>query len=207
MDAPLSALAFGLGLGASAGFAPGPLATLVIRETMRHGAAAGLCVALAPLVTDLPIIALALGVAGQADAVPHAAALVGLVGAAYLAWIARETWCAEPPTDDGPQTTAHPLRQGAVVNLLNPHPWLFWFTVGAPWLAGAAAAGLAGPVAFLLGFYVTLVGAKMLLALLTGRWRTQLLGRPYHVVMRALAVLLAFFALRLGADAGRVLLT
>lgn len=46
----------GILLGLSGGLAPGPLLTLVASETLRHGARAGVRVALAPLLTDLPIV-------------------------------------------------------------------------------------------------------------------------------------------------------
>ncbi|MDY6953588.1 MAG: LysE family translocator, partial [Thermodesulfobacteriota bacterium] len=52
----MDTLAIGIVLGLSAGFAPGPLLALVISQTLRHNAVEGLKVALAPLVTDLPII-------------------------------------------------------------------------------------------------------------------------------------------------------
>lgn len=206
MDTVLAALGFGLGLGASAGLAPGPLGALVIGETVRHGVGAGLRVAIAPLLTDLPIIALALALVQQAAGLPRLMAGIALAGAAYLAWLAFETWRATPAAAaaSAPAGTARPLRRGALVNLLNPHPYLFWFSVGAPYLLATAAGGMAAPAAFLLGFYLALVGAKMLLALLTGRLRDALLGRPYRVVMRLLALLLAGFALRLAVSAAQL---
>ena len=56
MTAILPFLFAGLVLGLSGGLVPGPLLTLVASETLRHGAAAGIRVALAPLLTDAPII-------------------------------------------------------------------------------------------------------------------------------------------------------
>jgi len=52
----LNFLGIGLILGLSAGFAPGPLLTLVISETLQYDLKAGVKVALAPIITDLPII-------------------------------------------------------------------------------------------------------------------------------------------------------
>jgi hypothetical protein len=52
----------------------------------------------------------------------------------------------------------------------------------------------ATPFSFLCGFYLLLVGSKVLIVLLAARSRDLLVGRPYRVVMRVLAVLLAFFA-------------
>ena len=52
-------------------------------------------------------------------------------------------------------------------------------------------------VAFLFGFYLLLIGSKVGIALLAGRSRDLLAGRPYRLVMRVLAVLLGGFALLL----------
>jgi hypothetical protein len=49
-------LGIGIIFGLSAGLAPGPLLMLVISDTLRHGIKAGVKVALAPVITDLPII-------------------------------------------------------------------------------------------------------------------------------------------------------
>ena len=53
-------LTIGTVLGLSAGFAPGPLLTLVISETLQHDIKSGIKIALAPIITDLPIIILTL---------------------------------------------------------------------------------------------------------------------------------------------------
>jgi len=52
-------------------------------------------------------------------------------------------------------------------------------------------------VAFLCGFYLLLVGSKVVVVLLAARSRELLAGRPYRVVMHVLAMVLAFFALLL----------
>jgi threonine/homoserine/homoserine lactone efflux protein len=87
--------------------------------------------------------------------------------------------------------------KGILTNLLNPHPWLFWLTVGTATLAIAIAQGWPTAVAFLSGFYLLLVGSKVVVVQLAARSRDLLAGRPYRVVMRVLALLLTFFALLL----------
>ena len=49
----------GLSLGLGAGLAPGPLLALVIRSSLQDGIAAGVRVAFSPLLTDVPIIVVA----------------------------------------------------------------------------------------------------------------------------------------------------
>jgi threonine/homoserine/homoserine lactone efflux protein len=100
----------------------------------------------------------------------------------------------------GAETPSEPPRswfKGIVTNLLSPHPWLFWLTVGAAILAKAMAQSWLVAAAFLFGFYLLLVGSKVGVALMAGRSRDLLAGRAYRVVMRVLAVLLGFFAVLL----------
>ena len=56
----MTALATGIVLGLSSGLAPGPLLALVVAQTLRHGPREGCKIALTPLVTDAPIILVAL---------------------------------------------------------------------------------------------------------------------------------------------------
>ncbi|MEL7059947.1 MAG: hypothetical protein AAGN46_07975, partial [Acidobacteriota bacterium] len=59
MLSPFEPLALGLGFGTAAGLSPGPLMTLVVATALDRGAAAGARVAMAPLITDAPVIVLA----------------------------------------------------------------------------------------------------------------------------------------------------
>jgi threonine/homoserine/homoserine lactone efflux protein len=77
--------------------------------------------------------------------------------------------------------------------------------VGAPLLIRAWEEGPLAAVAFLVGFYTCLVGAKMRVAVLAGRAGGRLRGRAYRVVMVVLGALLLFFAVRLAADGLRLL--
>jgi threonine/homoserine/homoserine lactone efflux protein len=46
----------GVIFGLVAGISPGPLLTLVISETLRHNKRAGIAIAVAPVLTDVPIV-------------------------------------------------------------------------------------------------------------------------------------------------------
>ncbi len=90
MTAILPFLSAGLLLGLSSGLAPGPLLTLVASETLHHGAAAGIRVALAPLLTDAPIILATLLVLQPLTDQQMPLALLHLAGGLYLGWLAVE---------------------------------------------------------------------------------------------------------------------
>jgi threonine/homoserine/homoserine lactone efflux protein len=205
-SALLQALATGALFGLSAGLSPGPLLALVIAQTLRHGAGHGVRVAMAPLITDVPIVVLCTAaVLTMTAAAPGAVALIALAGAVMVAWLARDTWRAEAPRGEaGPGTGQPPARswsRGALVNLLSPHPWLFWLLVGSPTLLVAWTSGGPGAAAaFLAGFYGCLVGAKVAVALIVARARGRVAGRGYRLVMRGLGVLLALFAAGLAVE-------
>ncbi len=191
----------GLVLGLSAGLAPGPLLALVLRQSLRHGRREGLLVALTPLLTDVPIVVLALALVHRALALEGVFALVAFGGAIYVIVLAVETARAELPSAELAGQAPRSLLTGALANLLSPHPYLFWFTVGAPMVVAAHHQhGLVASAGFIGGFYLLLVGSKIVLALLVGGSRQRVSPSVYRTVMRALAVALLVFALLLARD-------
>lgn len=183
----------GIVLGLPAGLSPGPMLTLVISQTLQHGVREGLRVAVAPLVSDAPVVALALWAAAAVSRTNTALAVLSLAGAAFLAFLAAGCLRSRG-IHTGAQPAAHSLAKAVAVNLLNPHPYLFWFTVGAPLLLRDWRSGAANAVGFLAAFYIGLVGSKVLVALLAGRGRRLLTGRAYVWIMRTLGVALLGFA-------------
>ncbi len=193
----ITALASGALLGLSCALAPGPLLALVLAQTLRHGAREGCKIALSPLITDAPIIVAALVLAAKLTALRPLLGLVSIAGAAFVLYLAWDTFRPVSRQAEAQAERPGSWFKGILTNLLSPHPWLFWLTVGAAILAKALAQGRWVAVAFLFGFYLLLVGTKVLVALLTARSRDLLDGRAYRVVMRVLAVLLGLFAVLL----------
>ncbi len=189
----LAAAAFGL----SGGLSPGPLLALVVAETLARGRRAGLAVAAAPLLTDGPIIVAAVLLLGRIESSEPALGIVNLAGGALLAsyGIAGlrgiDDTVAEIPVENRVWGS---LGKGVAVNLLNPSPYLFWLTVGAPMLLRAHDAGWMIAVGFLVAFYLGLVGSKAGLAVMVARSRTVLRGRGYIFANRLLAVVLLVYA-------------
>ena len=193
-------LASGVLLGLSAGLAPGPLLALVLAQTLRHGPREGCKIALSPLLTDTPIILLALLLAAKLAELRVWLGIVSIAGGAFMLYLAWDNFGVPPLDDTPPAARPRSWLKGILTNLLSPHPWLFWLTVGAAILAKAIAQSWLVAAAFLLGFYLLLIGSKVLLALLVARSRNLLAGRSYRVVMRGLAVLMGIFALLLFRD-------
>ena len=71
-------------LGLSSGLAPGPLVTLVISETLQHDVKAGIKIALAPIVTDVPIIFLTLFILAELSTFHKILGIVSLLGGLFI---------------------------------------------------------------------------------------------------------------------------
>jgi threonine/homoserine/homoserine lactone efflux protein len=181
-------------LGLSAGFTPGPLLTLVVSETLRHGARAGLKVALAPMVTDLPVIFLTVFVLGKLAGFHLVMAGISWLGGVVVLVLGYQGLRTKGVVIAPVVPRVDSLQKGIVVNLLSPYPYLFWLGVGGPTMLKAAEQGLAAAAGFVVSFYVLLVGAKLGLALLVGRSRVFLGGWAYLLIMKILGLILVFFA-------------
>jgi threonine/homoserine/homoserine lactone efflux protein len=196
-------LLLGLSLGLGAGLAPGPLLAVVVRATLEGGFAAGARVACGPLITDLPIIVVAVALATALPA--EALAALGVAGGLFVAWLGVEALRDVPGPAEAtagvavaPEAAAGALRRGALVNLLNPHPWIFWVAVGAPILGDAS---VPGACAFLVAFYAVLVGTKVAIAAALGAGRDRLLRGPgYRLALRTAGLLLLVAGIALIAE-------
>jgi threonine/homoserine/homoserine lactone efflux protein len=189
----IAAVVFGL----SGGLSPGPLLTLVVSETLARGRNAGLAVSVSPLITDGPAIAAAIFLLGRVENSEAALGMVSIAGGALLtsygiAGLRGAT--VEVAESEVERTPWASLGKGVSVNFLNPNPYLFWLTIGTPLLLEAHTLGWTASIAFLVVFYLCLVGSKCVLAVLVARSRAVLRGRAYVLINRVLAVALLIFA-------------
>lgn len=190
-------LSAGVVLGLSAGFSPGPLLMLVITQTLRHGIREGVKVALSPLFTDLPIIFLSLFVLSRLSGYRPLLGMFSVAGACLIVYLAWETFHTGAITIEEKSCAPRSLGKGTLVNLLSPHPWLFWLTVGAPFILKGAKTGPAIGATFAVAFLGCLVGAKIVVAVVAGNSRRLLQGKAYLLTMRILGVLLCIYAFML----------
>lgn len=187
-------LTSGVVLGLSAGLSPGPLSTLVISETLRHDMAAGAKVAIAPLITDLPIICLSVALLTRISERNLPLGIISFCGAVFLAYLGWESVRFRGTAFRHADAPPRSLRKGVVANLLNPSPYLFWFSIGAPLLAEAMTKGIPHILLFIGPFYLLLVGAKLFLAFMVGRSRAFLRSAQYVWAIRILGLLLFLYA-------------
>lgn len=160
-------------IGASWGFAaaaqPGPMQAYLIGQAVHHGWRRALPIAFAPLLSDLPIASLSILVLSRVPG--WFAVWLRLAGGAfvlYLAWGAYRMW-RFPKSAALPASPAqYGVFKGALVNILNPNPWMAWTLAIGPLVVKAWREAPANAVAFLGGFYGVLLSGMVATAVFSG---------------------------------------
>lgn len=189
----------------SAGFAPGPLLTLVISETLQHDIKSGVKVALAPIITDLPIIILTLFVLSKLSDFHNILGIISLTGGLFILFLGYQSIRTKGVEINLQEIKPKSLTKGVIANALSPHPYLFWFSVGAPTMTKAMLQDIRAPLAFIISFYAFLVGSKIVLAILIGKSKFLLRGNAYILTMRFLGLALCALAIVLFRDGLKLL--
>lgn len=198
-------LTIGILLGVSAGLTPGPLLTLVISETLRHDIGAGIKVAIAPIITDLPIIIFTIFLLAKISGYRSILGILSLIGGVFIFFIGYESLRTKGVMLNLGESKPKSLTKGIIANALNPHPYLFWLSVGAPTVIKALSQDIFAAFAFLVSFYALLVGSKIVLAVFIGKSKTFLVGNFYLYAMRFLGLMLWILAIILFRDGLRLL--
>lgn len=164
-------------IGASLAFAaavqPGPLQAYLLSRVAAIGWRRTLPASLAPLLSDGPIAFLALVVLGRLS--PPVQSVLRAAGGAlllYLAWKAFQQWRrhdlgSRARGDKIPRT----LLEAALVNVLNPNPYLGWALVLGPIVVAAWEEAPSFGVAVVVAFYATMVTMLAVLILAFGSAR------------------------------------
>ena len=93
----LSLALAGMLLGVVEGLKPGPLLTMVIRETLSGGLRAGVWTAAAPIFSDGPLVILSLFAAAWIGTNPSVLLAITVAGALFLAKMAWNASGSSPP--------------------------------------------------------------------------------------------------------------
>jgi threonine/homoserine/homoserine lactone efflux protein len=198
-------IVIGTVLGLTSGITPGPLLALVLSESLQHGAKAGMKVAVAPILSDIPIIILTLYVLASLSDYHVVLGIISFLGGIFLLFLGIGNFRAKKLVLKHRDAPSRSFSKGVVVNALNPHPYLFWFTIGAPIANKAMGQHPLSLPAFLGCFYASFAGAKIVLATLTGRFRLLISNTSYRYVMRFLGLVLCVLAVIFFRDGLRLL--
>jgi threonine/homoserine/homoserine lactone efflux protein len=197
----ISYFLLGAAYGLAAAVQPGPFQTFLISLSLRQGWRRAIPAALAPLLSDGPIIVLVLLVLNQVPA--WWIRIIRLAGGGYLLYLA---FTALRGGRKGLSAVTSPDRAGsgvipaALVNLLNPNPYIYWSLVTGPILSTGWRASPAFSVAFLAGFYAILIsGSAGIISLAAAAGRFGPRPRRLLAVIAALALAgLGFYQIILG---------
>lgn len=192
----IGSLAFaGAILGVVEGVKPGPLLTMVIRETLSGGLRAGVRTAAAPIFTDGPLVIVSLLAAGWISTQPTILIAISILGAGYLLKMGLECFTIEPPPSDlAGVDVSDSFKRGILTNLLNPNVYIFWFLIGGPLMASVADEEPLAPVAYALTFLVSIIMVKSLIALAFDRTRGNLSHSTYKAVLSLCGIAMIVFA-------------
>jgi len=152
-------LILGITYGIAAAAQPGPLQTYLVSQTAGHGWRRTLPAAFSPLISDGPVIVVVLLVLSRVPAVLiQSLRCAGGIFVLYLAWGALRTWRHFDPENvmEAPSKGQSVLR-AALVNLLNPNPYLGWSLVLGPLLLSGWREAPSHGAALLVGFYGVMV--------------------------------------------------
>ena len=166
-------IAQGIGFGFAAAVQPGPLQTYLISQALLKGWRKALPAALAPLLSDGPIIIFCLLVLHQVPAgLQRFLYIAGGLFVIYLAYGAYKTW-----RNFDPHLTARETRSGqsllkaALTNLLAPGAYLFWTLVTGPILIRGWRENPLLGASFLLGFYMAMIVSLSVVIIVSGTAR------------------------------------
>ena len=157
----------GVTYGFAAGVQPGPLQAYIILQALKNGWRRSLVYALVPLLSDLPIIALVVGVL---TAIPQAwvtgLQLAGGAFLLYLAWKALITALTlSQETGEEAVSPSRGLLQAVLINLLNPNPYLFWGLITGPILLTGWKESPMYAIAMLAAFYLVMIVVNAIIIL------------------------------------------
>lgn len=185
----------GIILGLVAGLSPGPMLALVIAETLKFGKEEGFKVAVSPLITDSTIVLLTLLVLSTLAEHDLVIGLISIFGACYLIYLGLENLRTKTSRFEVVIERKEAFKRAIITNLLNPHTYLFWLSVGSPIILETLKTDASATIFFLLGFYTFLMGSMAFVALVVDRSKSFVKSKYYSYVVHFLGIILIFFAL------------
>jgi len=185
----------GIVFGLTAGISPGPLFALVVSETLKYGRNEGVKVAIAPLITDVPIVIFSIFLLSKLANVNFFLGIISFLGSIFIGYIAYQSIRTKTINLKLPKVKAQSLRNGVIVNALSPHPYLFWLVIGGPIVLKAYSISILPAVYFILSFYISLVGSKIVVAFIVDKSKDFLKSNGYVYIIKVLGIILLIFAI------------
>jgi len=184
----------GLVLGFTATLSPGPLITLVISETLKYDVKEGIKVALAPLITDGPIVLFILFILNKLANFDFVVGTISIFGSLYLLYLAYHNIFIKETKLEIKGIKPHSIKKAVITNFLSPYPYLFWILVGGPIFIKGLEASLLSSILFVVALYVAVVGTLITVAFVVQKLSNFLKSRIYIYIVKFLGLVLLVFA-------------
>jgi len=158
----------GITFGFAAAAQPGVFQTYLISQSLNNGWRRTLPLTFAPLLSDIPIILLVLSVLSQLPPwLERGLRFAGGVFLLYLAYGIFKKWSKDKTGDtDLRQFHSVNVLQAALVNLLNPSPYLGWSLVMGPQFLMGWRITPAYGLALVVGFYITMIAFSIVIVMI-----------------------------------------
>ncbi|MDQ1352843.1 MAG: hypothetical protein QG657_3149 [Acidobacteriota bacterium] len=158
----------GLTFGFAAAVTPGPLLTYLISQTLNNGWRRTLPAIFSPLITDGPIAVLILLILSRVP--PSLVGYLQFAGGIFILYLAYGAFKAWQTYDIKKPVPFHSTRQNvlkaALINWLNPNPYLGWSLVLGPLLLKGWREAPFNAIVLLLSFYgIMFVGMTAIIML------------------------------------------
>jgi threonine/homoserine/homoserine lactone efflux protein len=198
----LEYLLLGGGFAFAAAIQPGPLQAFLLSSVAQKGWQRTLPAACAPLLSDGPIVLLALFVLNRIpESLSRILQAAGGIFLLYLAWASYRQWKQQTTIETGASDSApRTLLQAATINLLNPNPYLSWSLVLGPAVLAAWRQNPAYAIALILAFYITMITVLACSILLFGTTRFLGPGGRRTLILVSAATLAALGVYQLAAS-------
>jgi len=163
----------GIGYGFAAAAQPGPFQAYLISQTLSNGWRRTLPAALAPLISDGPIIVLTLVVLSHVPV--WFQRFLYIAGGLFILYLAYSAFVAWRNFDEAGVVTHSASRQSAIraamMNALSPGPYLYWSLVTGPILLTGWRQAPVNGIGFLVSFYGAIVLSLIAIVVVFGTAR------------------------------------
>jgi threonine/homoserine/homoserine lactone efflux protein len=192
-----------IGYGVTSTILPGPIQTYIINSALAHGWRKSIALVVSPFIADIPIMFVVIAALASVQTFPPellvAIRIMSGVVILYVAWNAFGTWqhgaaMGGAAAKDSTLTSRAVLRQGIIMNLLSPGPYIFWPTLHGPLVIDALRQSYLAATAYIAAFYITFGIGIALMIFVFDRVRA-LDPRITRGLILLSALLLAFFGI------------
>ncbi|HSD64052.1 MAG TPA: LysE family transporter [Ignavibacteriaceae bacterium] len=191
-------LILGITYAFAAAIQPGPFQTFIISQTLKNGWKKTLPSAIAPILSDIPVIIIVLLLLTNLPV--WFLRILQTGGGLLLLYLAYQSFKSflnfDKPNDSVTDRTGNTFWKAVLVNILNPNPYIGWSLIMGPLFLKGYHEASGNGIALIVSFYVTIVICQMGIIVLFGLAR-NLGPKITHITLGIASAGLAAFGIYL----------